>query len=342
GSKADLLLNLYDLAPLYIRTGDYQKAKEVAQKSLSLSLDLEGSKESSKWAAQAKASAWAQLGFLTAIEGGDTLGLEYLQKALDLSRQLDPGPSQKAIITNRLTDIGQVYHLISEYKQALNYYAQAMKIAQDLNNKTPYARVLTKLSALYEEQGDTLKANRYMERSLELATTPTDKRVLIQTLIMVGTANQREDKYEAATKNFQHALEMAEASGEAELIFLAQKALGLVAESQGRFGLTQQIYDQALKIAEQKNDKGQKVELYWKKANVYWLERDYARALMYATVTLKLARETHSDNFTTLALGLKGKVYLAQKEYALAKEALSESIAETESMRERVSGREEG
>ncbi|MGH9897852.1 MAG: tetratricopeptide repeat protein, partial [Pyrinomonadaceae bacterium] len=327
GSKADLLYNLYDLAPLYIRTGDYQKAKEVAQKSLSLSLDLEGSKETSALAARVKANAWEHLGFLTAIGGDDTLGLEYLQKALSLSMKLDAGVSQKAITAGILIDIGQVYHLISEYKQALNYYAQAMKIAQNLNNKTSYARVLTKLSALYEEQGDALKANRYMERSLELATTTTDKKVLIRTLIKVGSDNQREGKYEAATKNFQHALEMAEAYGEADLIFLAQKALGMIAQTQGRYGLTQQIYDKALKIAEQKNDKGQKVELYWKKANVYWLGKDYARALMYATVTLKLAREIHSNNFTTLALGLKGKVYLAQKEYALAKEALSESIA---------------
>ncbi|MGH9916928.1 MAG: tetratricopeptide repeat protein, partial [Pyrinomonadaceae bacterium] len=153
GSKADLLYNLYDLAPLYIRTGDYQKAKEVAQKSLSLSLDLEGSKETSALAARVKANAWEHLGFLTAIGGDDTLGLEYLQKALSLSMKLDAGVSQKAITAGILIDIGQVYHLISEYKQALNYYAQAMKIAQNLNNKTPYARVLTKLSALYEEQG---------------------------------------------------------------------------------------------------------------------------------------------------------------------------------------------
>ncbi|MGH9915908.1 MAG: tetratricopeptide repeat protein, partial [Pyrinomonadaceae bacterium] len=171
GSKGDLLGSLYDLGPLYIRLGDYQKAKDVSRKSLSLSLELEGSKESPKWVEQmvkqAKANAWADLGSLSAIDGEQELGLEFLQKALDLSRNLDPGVSQKAFITDRLISIGEVYHSISEYKEALNYYAQAMKIAQDLNNKTPYMRVLTRLSALYEEQGDTLKANRYMERSLE-------------------------------------------------------------------------------------------------------------------------------------------------------------------------------
>ncbi|MGH9897649.1 MAG: tetratricopeptide repeat protein, partial [Pyrinomonadaceae bacterium] len=163
GSKTDLLYTLYDLAPLYIRTGDYQKAKEVSQKSLSLSVDLEGSKEPPKAIAQIKANAWEHLGILTAFGGEQELGLEFLQKALDLSRNLNASPVTKSeMTTDILTDIGQVYHSISEYKESLNYYAQAMKIAQNLNNKTPYIRVLTRLSALYEEQGDALKANRYM------------------------------------------------------------------------------------------------------------------------------------------------------------------------------------
>ncbi|MGH9916413.1 MAG: tetratricopeptide repeat protein, partial [Pyrinomonadaceae bacterium] len=117
GSTEDLLYNLYDLAPLYIRTGDYQKAKEVSQKSLSLSVDLEGSKEPPKAIAQIKANAWEHLGILTAFGGEQELGLEFLQKALDLSRNLNASTVTKGeMTTDILTDIGQVYHSISEYK----------------------------------------------------------------------------------------------------------------------------------------------------------------------------------------------------------------------------------
>ncbi|MGH9899501.1 MAG: tetratricopeptide repeat protein, partial [Pyrinomonadaceae bacterium] len=296
----------------------------------SLCLKLEENKEPPKWVEQAKASAWAHLGFLTAIEGEYTIGLEYLQKALDLSKKLDTGVSQKAIITDRLIDIGQVYHLISEYNQALNYYTQAKVIAQDLDDKTPYVRVLTRLSTLYRDHGynlgDNLKSTKYSDDSLQLATKTTDKRYLIRILINVGVGDQKEGKYENAVKHFQQALELAEASGEVELILLARKGLGTVAQAQGDYKSVQQTYDRALKHAEQINSKEGEIEFLWKKADAYWSQKDYAHALEYSESVLKLAGEIDSPNFTYLALTLKGKIYLAQREYDLASQSLTQAI----------------
>ena len=341
-SKLDCILVLNALATAYISTGDYKAAKEVSNRSLSLTTSIFEGNESSPYSRENRAIAWSNLGYISMWEGDYRSALDFLLKSLALfEAMVAAGQPYLMAVAERLEDLGQVYYALGNYTKALNYYYRALNTLGSSDHTNTRQRVLTSLGILYLDQGDYPKADDFLEQSLKLAQQRENRIAVANALSNIGVSNQRQGKYDKAFDSFQGALKIAEAIGATSLIIPSLEGLGVLAQAQGNYDSALNYFDQALERSGKLGDKNREAELFWRKGEAYTLKKSYQQALELSGRALGLARELRQPNISYLALVLKAKASLALDRYDSAIQALSDAIIEAELIRSNVAGREQ-
>jgi RNA-directed DNA polymerase len=68
-----------------------------------------------------------------------------------------------------LTNLGLAQIELRNYTKAKDYYEEALRLSQELNDRNAEARILTNLASMYESMGDLVHATEFYQRSLNLS-----------------------------------------------------------------------------------------------------------------------------------------------------------------------------
>lgn len=326
-SRNGLAKALIDTATAYKEMGDYAKAEDHARQSLRLATDSGNE--------YGIALGLLTVGSIEVKKGNSQAALGDLRKSRELFLKLD----QKGYLADALTEIGNVHLQASNYKQAFYHYNLALEAAKVLNHRRKKRRILTNLGILYTDQGEYEKASEHFEQSRQLAREMNDRVGAVKNLVNIAASNLMQNKYEIARKYYLESLEGAEALNLREWVVTSQQGLASVLAAQGEYEPALEWLNKSLQNAELMGNKPRMAILLWEIAKLHISQKSYPQAIEFADRAEAFADQIIPE-ISYLARTVKGRAYLAQKDYGRASDNLTRAIAGIEQIRNQVAGRE--
>ncbi|OFX79021.1 MAG: hypothetical protein A2X12_05875 [Bacteroidetes bacterium GWE2_29_8] len=227
-----------------------------------------------------------------------------------------------------LNNMGLAYKEIGDYGKSLKYYIQAIKILEELDDKSTLVKSLNNIGLLYQKQTNLPNyldnALTYYHRALNIAETINDKNSIAFSYYNIGdiyinnaiAINNRPDRdkdlLELGKKSKEDSIRIRkEADAEAKVILL--KALDYLNKS--------------LKIRQEINDVRYTAITLSNIANVYAYLKDYDKALNNYMLAYKKQELIGDRDGITNSMFNIAVLYYKKKEFPLAIEYYSKSLA---------------
>jgi tetratricopeptide (TPR) repeat protein len=205
-----MAMQLGNIGSVFHEQGDYVKALEYYFKSLTV-IEKLGNKS-------LEATTIGNIGSVYHNQGDYAKALNYYFKSLKISKEL----GDKQSISVWLGNIGSSYIELANktspdsaayraelFTKALNYYLNALKIAEEIGNKQYISSWLGNLGNLYEYQIEYPKALKHYLGALKLTNEVGDKNSMVHQLSNIGSLYSKQKKYKEAKEYFKQSLAVA-------------------------------------------------------------------------------------------------------------------------------------
>ncbi|RME94891.1 MAG: hypothetical protein D6772_13920 [Bacteroidetes bacterium] len=150
GMSNRLAWHYLNIGRAYMSLLKYDKAKEYLQRVIDTRDDL---------SLEARASAYANLGYCYLEEEAYAQALDFLNRAENLQQELNPDDlSNLATIANWR---GQIAHAQGQLETALEYYFEAVQMAENLNDTALLVDLYDEIASLYADAGDFEEAYKW-------------------------------------------------------------------------------------------------------------------------------------------------------------------------------------
>ncbi len=161
--------------------------------------------------------------------------------------------NNKKLITTNLGNIGIIYKYQGNLNKALEYYFKALENAKKINNKTKISSILGNIAIVFDNQNNNKKALEYYFKALNIAKEINDKACIETNLINIGSLYQEEKQYEKALENYSIALKIANEIGDNNNIIVLQGNIGSLYSSTKKYDYAKKYLDFALTGADSTN-----------------------------------------------------------------------------------------
>lgn len=258
--------------------------------------------------------------------------LKQASKVLEMNKLAYGDEHKNVAITLNL--IGMVYWQLSDCKNALKYFQEALDMVRDLSGEDSeeYAMILGNIGAVYDDYERSLE---YTQKALEINRNlfGDSRSVVAANLHNLGIVYARKGDFARAMEYYQQSVGILQkVYGEhhpsvADLL----SSIGDIYSKQGDWIRSMEYYQKALAIElEVYGEHHTAVASSWSSiGRVYELQHDYARAMEYYQKALVIYQEVYGEHHTAVALIVNemGDVYLSQKDYARAMECYEEALS---------------
>lgn len=268
------------------------------------------------------------------------------KQALTIAKNLSTSQIQilansgKNSMASTLGNLGIYYYFKGDYSTSIDHYLKALKIEEELKNKSGMARHLGNLGIVYEDQGDYSKALEYYLKALKIGEELVDKKRIAIQLSNIGVIYVHQTDYPKALEYYFKALkvenELGNKNGNAYTlghiagVYNAQAKIKQSYDksaSDSLYLLALDHYFKALKQAEELNNKNLVAAWLCNIGNVYRNQENYNKALDYYFKYLKMAEELGNKNYQAISFGNIGSVYTAIGKYNDAYSYLYRALA---------------
>jgi diguanylate cyclase (GGDEF)-like protein len=202
--------------------------------------------------AAGRAEAQLNIGWCENFLTHSVPAIESLQAALEGFEALgDEIGTMKA-----LNGLGVVYHEMSRYELAMDYYTRSLEAARHSGNMVREAVTLSNIGEVCLELGELKEALDYFLRAYETVPDDRESELVSNVLLNIGTTFHRMENWPLARDFTEKALAIASASGERLIEAQCLHALGRIDQASGLSDRAQAHYLKAIAIdAELKNEK---------------------------------------------------------------------------------------
>lgn len=214
GAKDELSITYGSIGTVYKDQANFPKALDCFFKALKIAEDIGDKNLIGTWL--------GNIGIIYSDQVNYPKALDYYFKALKISEELGRKNHSSAWLGN----IGNVYYhqagsqqtadkIMSNslYKKALEYYFKALKIAEEVGNKSSIASKLGNIANVYSDQGDFPKALDYYFKALKINEELGRKSGEAIILGSIGSLYTEQKKYKEAQKYISRALVINESIG---------------------------------------------------------------------------------------------------------------------------------
>ena len=198
GEKGSEGATYTNLGVAYHSLSDYKKAIKFHLWSLSIAEEI-GEKAS-------EGKAYTNLGSAYHFLGEYEKAIEFHRHALSIAKEIGEKGSEGATYTN----IGSLYHFLGDYMKAIEFHQQSLGIAKEIGEKGSEGKAYTNLGSLYHSIGDYKTAIEFHQQSLSIAKEIEDKGLEQKTYTSLGRSFQElhdfrkaEECYESSVKVFE-------------------------------------------------------------------------------------------------------------------------------------------
>lgn len=192
GNKKTEAYSLSDIGTYYKHQEHYTEAQKYFKKSLRIRKTIGENNDI--------ASGYNQLGLLFRQQEQYDSAVVYFRKGIDLL------PHEKSTLKSNLLDgYGMSLLNLGQYKHALHYIQQSLKIAEELEDSLSIAKSHQNLGVIYEKQGVAKLALTEFKSAEQLFSILKNQNGLLESIINQASINQQLGKIINADKMYQKA-----------------------------------------------------------------------------------------------------------------------------------------
>ncbi|PCJ81854.1 MAG: hypothetical protein COA57_13730 [Flavobacteriales bacterium] len=206
-----------------------------------------------------------------------------------------------------------------EYKDAMQYAKECLKLAEELNYKKGQANILNIIGIIHYVQSDYPKALEYFGKSLKIREELGDKEGMAGSFGNIGIIYHNQSDYPRALDLYFRSLKIQEELGDKKAMATSYNNIGVIYDYQSDYPRALDYYFKSLKIREQLGDKKAMATSYNNIGVIYHHQSDYPRALDYYFKSLKI-REQLGDKKMATSYNNIGVIYDNQSDYPRALE----------------------
>ena len=286
-----------NLGSAYDSLGDYKKAIEFHQQSLSIAKMIEDK--------GTEGVAYINLGNAYRSLGGYEKAIEFGKQSLSIAKEIgDKGTEGKAY-----NSLGCAYTCLGDYKKAIAFHQQSLSIAKAIGEKGSEGDAYTSLGIAYGSLGDYKKEIEFHEQSLSIAEEIGEKGSKGTAYTNLGCAYGRLGDYKKAIEFHQQSLSIAKEIGKKGSEGAAYTNLGCAYGCLGDNKKAIEFHQQFLRIAKEIGEKGSEGTAYTNLGCAYSCLGEYEKAIEFYQKSLSIAKQIEDKGSEGRAYTNLGSVY---------------------------------
>lgn len=312
--KNDLVESYRLKALVFLDSGDFIKAIEVAQLSLQIA---EGNKDLDK-----KSMILADMAGAYWRLGENQKALDCLTDALRISQQV----ANITTVATVLSTKGLISRQIGEMQEALRYFNQALEINKEMLDNNGEGIDLSNIGDVYSQLGDCEQALSLYHQALPLLEKAGNKKQTAITLGAIGTAYSLQGNYPLALEYGKRAIGLHKEIGNKSS---ESNDLGNLAASyyeQGDYTKALECLSQALSIADEIDEKYKQQIWLGNIGSIYTILGNYVRALYFLEKAKNIAQQINDKNSEGYWIGNIGIINLEQSDTTNGLENLKKAL----------------
>jgi tetratricopeptide (TPR) repeat protein len=209
-----------------------------------------------------------------------------------------------------LFHIGSVYGSFYQNKKALDYYLQAVAIFQKIKNKQAECASLSNIGAIYNTLDQYKTALEYSQQALAISRNINDRKAEKRSLNNIGISYKNLGQYQNAMVHIKQSLDIAREIDDKEGEGVALSMLGTVYRHIGQYQKALDYSHQAWVILQEFGNKDFENVSHSNIGRVYMFIGQYQKALDHFHQALAIAREIGNRDQESNNLADIGAVYL--------------------------------
>jgi signal transduction histidine kinase/CheY-like chemotaxis protein/HPt (histidine-containing phosphotransfer) domain-containing protein len=219
------------------------------------------------------------------IKGEYDAGLEVLEKAFEISKQL----KDKRLEARVLNNFGHIYRETGDLANALNYFGAALEINEELKDEFSQSVNLASISTLHYDLNDYDAALEYALKCLAIFEHSKDPVRIISIYNTLGNIYFKQENFAEALRYFQLILDNTEI--ETANNVMAQSGLGKVYYKMHDFSNARKYLLPSLEMAERMENMEVQIIAHFYIGRLYMDEGNYRSALTHLNAAFSLADE---------------------------------------------------
>ena len=214
--------------------------------------------------------------------------------------------------------LGNAYHSLGKFQQAINYHNQHLSIAQEVGDRACEGRAYGNLGNAYHSLGKFQQAINYHNQHLSIAQEVGDRASEGGAYGCLGNVYHSLGKYQEAINYHNQDLSIAQEVGDRAGEGCAYGSLGNAYYSLDNFQQASVYYKQHLSIVKEVSDRAGEGQAYGNLGMVQYSLKSFQQAIEYQKKRLIIAKEVRDRNGVGLAYYNLGMVYLSLEEFQQA------------------------
>ena len=132
-----------------------------------------------------RALALSNLGILAYRTGNPEKAVSLLQESLKINQEIENVHN----VAVDLNNLGTVHKILGNYENAISLYTKSLKLQRSLNNQHGISTALSNLGMMFGKMGNFMKARKYYQVSLEIENQIGHQYGVCQSLLNLGSIN---------------------------------------------------------------------------------------------------------------------------------------------------------
>ncbi|MDG2227477.1 MAG: tetratricopeptide repeat protein [Flavobacteriales bacterium] len=252
-----------------------------------------------------------------------------VKEALDYfnrSLKIEQEIDDKEGVASSLNHIGLIYNNQGKVKEAVDYYSRSLKIREEIGDEKGIALSLNNIGTIYNDKGQVKEALVYYNRSLKIYEDLDDKEGVALSLNNIGLIYNDQGKIKEALDYYDRSLKIRDEIGDKKGVAFSLNNIASLYASQGKTKEALACYDSSLKILEEIGNKAGIASSLNNIGAIYNTQGQQEEALDYYTRSLKIRKELGAKEGIAISLNNIGYIYKDQGQLKEALDYFSRSL----------------
>ena len=224
-----------------------------------------------------------------------------------------------------LSDLCWEYRTISA-DSAILFGVEALHLAKDLSYQKGIAQAYNDLGIIYIDKADYKKAVGYLNESMKIRSQLNDKNGMAALYNKLGIIDQKQGRLKEALQNQIEALKIFRELGQEKWMAHSLNNIAIIHQNLGDLEKALEYHKMGLEYRIKIKDVAGEATSYTNLANLYAKMRDTTLSLIYYEKALGLSRKLKSKELISTTLSNLANIYMARKDYFRADQLFRESL----------------
>ncbi len=226
-----------------------------------------------------------------------------------------------------LNQLGIIYDYLGNSDKALEFFNEALKIAEKLDEKSYIVICYINLGYIYKVKGNLNKALRYTEKALNLSMKIDYLDGIITSLLNIGVIYMEKRNFKKALDFFEKALKLTkDLEDSKDILAMLYVNIGNVYNKFEKVDKALEYYEKALKISRKIKNKEVIAVVYIGIGNIYFNMGAFKKSLYYYRKALKINKELGRKRGIAISYLNIGNLYFVKGDLSKALEYYKKAL----------------